>query len=76
MKKGDTELCTKVNAAIKAMIADGSWQKAVDNNLGAASFKPGTGNPPKPGSLLLIDSTGSLGRRTHPAPGLHLTNGR
>ena len=48
LKKGNTELCTKVNDAIKAMIDDGSWQKFVDNNLGAANYKPGEGNPPTP----------------------------
>lgn len=48
LKKGNTDLCTKVTDAIKAMIEDGSWQKAVDNNLGAANYKPGPGNPPTP----------------------------
>ena len=31
LKKGDTALCTKVTDALKKMIADGSWQKAVDD---------------------------------------------
>ncbi|MEO7071237.1 MAG: glutamate ABC transporter substrate-binding protein [Nostocoides sp.] len=48
LKKGDTALCQKVTDAIKAMISDGSWQKAVDANLGPAGFKPGPGNPPTP----------------------------
>lgn len=48
LKKGNTDLCNKVTDAIKAMISDGSWQKAVDANLGAANYKPGTGNPPTP----------------------------
>jgi glutamate transport system substrate-binding protein len=48
LKKGDTELCTKITDAIKSMISDGSWQKFVDNNLGPAGFKPGAGNPPTP----------------------------
>jgi len=48
LKKGNVDLCTKVNDAIKAMVADGSWQKAVDANLGAAGYKPGAGNPPTP----------------------------
>ncbi|MFJ8018150.1 glutamate ABC transporter substrate-binding protein [Streptomyces sp. NPDC096339] len=39
LKKGDTELQTKVNAAIKKMVADGAWQKAVDSNLGPAGYK-------------------------------------
>jgi glutamate transport system substrate-binding protein len=48
LKKGSTDLCTKVTEAIKAMIADGSWQKAVDANLGAANYKAPKGNPPTP----------------------------
>ncbi|WP_392545312.1 glutamate ABC transporter substrate-binding protein [Oryzobacter telluris] len=48
LKKGDTALCEKVNAAIKKMIEDGSWQKAIDANLGPAKYKPGAGNPPTP----------------------------
>jgi glutamate transport system substrate-binding protein len=46
---GDTELCGKVNAAIEKMISDGSWQKAVDDNVGPSGFKVDTStNPPKP----------------------------
>jgi glutamate transport system substrate-binding protein len=49
LKKGDTELCGKVNAAIEKMIADGSWQKAIDANVGPSGFKVDTStNPPKP----------------------------
>ncbi|MFZ1411850.1 MAG: transporter substrate-binding domain-containing protein [Micropruina sp.] len=48
LKKGNTDLCTKVTDAIKAMVADGSWQKAVDANLGAANYKAPAGNPPVP----------------------------
>ena len=48
LKKGDTAKCQKVTDAIKAMISDGSWQKAVDANLGGANYKPGEGNPPTP----------------------------
>ena len=48
LKKGDTATCEKVNAAISKMIEDGSWQKAIDANLGPAGYKPGTGNPPTP----------------------------
>ena len=29
LKKGDTELCDKVNAALEKMVTDGAWQKAV-----------------------------------------------
>jgi glutamate transport system substrate-binding protein len=48
LKKGNVDLCTKVNDALKAMVADGSWQKAVDDNLGAANYKAPAGNPPTP----------------------------
>jgi glutamate transport system substrate-binding protein len=48
LMKGNTDLCNKVSDAIKSMISDGSWQKAVDANFGPADFKPGTGNPPTP----------------------------
>ena len=49
LKKGDTELCGKVNAALEKMVDDGSWQKAVDDNVGPSGFKVDTAtNPPKP----------------------------
>ena len=48
LKKGDTALCQNVTDAITSMIEDGSWQKAVDDNLGAAGYEPGEGNPPTP----------------------------
>jgi glutamate transport system substrate-binding protein len=49
LKKGDTELCNKVNAALEKMVSDGSWQKAVDANVGPSGFKVDTTtNPPKP----------------------------
>jgi glutamate transport system substrate-binding protein len=52
LKKGDTDLCNKVNEAIKKMVADGEWQKALDANLGPAGFKPdATKNPPKDADL-------------------------
>ncbi len=48
LKKGDVDTCNKVNDAIKKMIDDGSWQKAIDANLGASGYKPNaTENPPK-----------------------------
>jgi glutamate transport system substrate-binding protein len=48
LKKGDTETCTKVNDALKQMVASGEWQKAFDKNLGSSGLKldPAT-NPPK-----------------------------
>ncbi|WP_030961979.1 glutamate ABC transporter substrate-binding protein [Streptomyces sp. NRRL S-378] len=44
LKKGDKELQTKINGALKKMVEDGSWQKAVDKNLGPANYK----NEPAP----------------------------
>jgi glutamate transport system substrate-binding protein len=49
IKKGDTDLCGKVNAAIEKMISDKSWQKALDATVGESGFKVDTAtNPPKP----------------------------
>lgn len=49
IKKGDTDLCTKINAAIEKMQSDGSWKKALDSTVGPSGFKPdSTKNPPKP----------------------------
>ena len=48
IKKGDTELCGKINDALKKMIDSGDWKKAVDANLGPAGFTPDAAkNPPK-----------------------------
>lgn len=50
IKKNDPELCKNINDAITKMIEDGSWQKAIDDNLGPANFKPNPQlNPPVPG---------------------------
>ena len=47
--KGDTDLCTKINAAVEKMESDGSWQKAFDDNLGSSGLKIDSSvNPPKP----------------------------
>ncbi|WP_405486240.1 glutamate ABC transporter substrate-binding protein [Streptomyces sp. NBC_00096] len=35
MKKGKTELQGKINEAIRKMVADGSWERAVKKNFGA-----------------------------------------
>ncbi|SDS32384.1 amino acid ABC transporter substrate-binding protein, PAAT family [Friedmanniella luteola] len=49
LKQGDTALCESVNTAIQKMVDDGSWQKALDDTVGASGFKPDTStNPPKP----------------------------
>lgn len=39
LKKGDTELCQKVNDAIKKMIDSGEWEKALDKNVGPSGYK-------------------------------------
>ncbi|MEV0040021.1 glutamate ABC transporter substrate-binding protein [Streptomyces sp. NPDC056909] len=44
LKKGDTELLTQINDALKKMESDGSWQKAVTANFGPAGYK----NEPAP----------------------------
>ncbi|MET8947265.1 glutamate ABC transporter substrate-binding protein [Streptomyces sp. NPDC004542] len=43
VKKGSA-LKAKINKALEAMVADGSWQKAVDKNFGPADYK----NEPAP----------------------------
>ncbi|MFD5426437.1 glutamate ABC transporter substrate-binding protein [Streptomyces sp. NPDC127084] len=44
LKKGDTELKDKINKALEKMVADKSWQEAVDANFGPAGYK----NEPAP----------------------------
>jgi glutamate transport system substrate-binding protein len=44
LKKGDTELRTKINDAITKMEADGAWKAAFDKNLGPAGIT--TPTPP------------------------------
>ncbi|GAB3464161.1 glutamate ABC transporter substrate-binding protein [Actinophytocola sediminis] len=39
LEKGNTELQTAINDAITKMIEDGSWQKAVEENLGPAGYE-------------------------------------
>ena len=39
IKKGDTELCGKVNTALEKMVSDGSWQKALDDTVGASGLQ-------------------------------------
>jgi glutamate transport system substrate-binding protein len=46
LKKGDTELCTKVTDALKKMESDGAWKAAWDKNLGPAGLPAPT--PPTP----------------------------
>ncbi|MFI1397228.1 glutamate ABC transporter substrate-binding protein [Streptomyces sp. NPDC020681] len=44
LKKGDKDLQTKINAALKKMVDDGSWDKFVQKNFGPANYK----NEPAP----------------------------
>lgn len=44
LKKGDKDLQTKINAALKKMVDDGSWDKYVKANFGPANYK----NEPAP----------------------------
>ncbi|MEV7417674.1 glutamate ABC transporter substrate-binding protein [Streptomyces sp. NPDC089919] len=44
LKKGDKDLQTKINAALKDMVKDGSWDKFVKANFGPANYK----NEPAP----------------------------
>ncbi|MEU9799408.1 glutamate ABC transporter substrate-binding protein [Streptomyces sp. NPDC051000] len=44
LKKGDKDLQTKINAALKKMVSDGAWEAAVKKNFGPAGYK----NEPAP----------------------------
>ena len=49
IKKGDTTLAKKINAAITEMIKDGSWERAIADNTEGTSYTPNAEyNPPKP----------------------------
>lgn len=47
IKKGDTDLCKKINDALTKMESSGEWKKIVEKNLGA-DYKVTDKNPPKP----------------------------
>lgn len=49
IKKGDTEFAKQINQAIKDMIDDGSWQRAIEDNTSGTGFTPNAQyNPPDP----------------------------
>ena len=49
IKKGDTALAKKINAAIAEMIKDGSGERAIADNTEGTSYTPNAEyNPPKP----------------------------
>lgn len=48
IKKGNTELVTKVNAALQQYIADGSWSRALQSTVGPSGYR--IPDPPTPGT--------------------------
>ena len=49
IKKGNKKLAKRINEALKDMIKNGSWKRALDDNLRGTKFKPNsTYNPPIP----------------------------
>jgi glutamate transport system substrate-binding protein len=48
IKKGNTDLTGKVNTALKQYIADGSWKKSLQNNVGPSGYS--IPDPPTPGT--------------------------
>ena len=48
IKKGDTEMVQKVNAALKEYIADGSWKRSLASTVGPSGYRIPA--PPTPGS--------------------------
>jgi glutamate transport system substrate-binding protein len=49
IKQGDKALCEGINTAIQKMVDDGSWERALNDTVGASGFKPDASkNPPKP----------------------------
>jgi glutamate transport system substrate-binding protein len=48
VKKGDSDLVEKVNTALKAYIADGSWKASLDQTVRPSGYE--IPDPPTPGS--------------------------
>lgn len=47
IKKGNTKLAKRINNALKDMIKNGSWKRALDDNMRGTGFKPNAKyNPP------------------------------
>lgn len=52
IKKGDTELCQKINDALQKMVESGAWDEALAKTLGKAGFEPTpSSNPPETGCV-------------------------
>jgi len=49
IKKGDTSGVAAVNKALTEMISDGSWKKALDDNVGPSGYQ--IPSPPNPGTI-------------------------
>lgn len=48
IKKGDVELCKKIDTALTKMVDSGEWKKALTKNFGDANYTPDPAkNPPK-----------------------------
>ena len=54
VKKGDTEMVTKVNAALKEYVADGSWKAALKKTVGPSGYD--LPSPPED-RLIRVDPT-------------------
>jgi len=48
IKKGNTDLTSKVNTALQQYIDDGSWKRSLQNNVGPSGYS--IPSPPKPAS--------------------------
>lgn len=49
IKKGDTAFATRINNAIRSMINDGSWKRAIEDNTRGTDYMPNPEyNPPSP----------------------------
>lgn len=49
LRKGETELCTRINQALTKMVDSGEWQRALDKTVGPSGFVPDPAlNPPTP----------------------------
>jgi glutamate transport system substrate-binding protein len=48
IKKGNTDLCKKIDTALTKMVDSGDWKKALDKNFGDANYTPDDSkNPPE-----------------------------
>jgi glutamate transport system substrate-binding protein len=48
IKKGDSEMVTKVNDALKKYVSDGSWKRSLEKNVGPSGYT--IPKPPTPGT--------------------------